>query len=141
MTKKEILRSICEDLYGDGDTSLVERYLTEDYRNHNPQFGLSGDRDSVRREVEILHDALSDIESKATHIVVEGDMAALRWQVTAKHTDELQGIPATGRTITTDGIGIYRFRDGKIAEEWHRSDNMGMMQQLGVLPEEFGSPA
>jgi predicted ester cyclase len=32
-------------------------------------------------------------------------------------------------------IDIVRIRDGKIAEHWNVVDQLGLMRQLGVLPE------
>jgi predicted SnoaL-like aldol condensation-catalyzing enzyme len=31
-------------------------------------------------------------------------------------------------------IAIWRIHDGKIVEHWHESDNLGLLQQLGVVP-------
>jgi hypothetical protein len=44
------------------------------------------------------------------------------------------GIPATGKRITMTGITIARVAAGKITELWIESDQMGLMQQLGVVP-------
>jgi len=44
------------------------------------------------------------------------------------------GIPATGKQITMTGIDITRFSGGKNVEHWGQFDQMGMMQQLGVIP-------
>jgi hypothetical protein len=42
------------------------------------------------------------------------------------------------RHMTTRGrrITINRFSGGKIVEDWYQSDDLGMMQQLGVIPSE-----
>ncbi len=34
------------------------------------------------------------------------------------------------------GITIHRIADGKIVEEWERYDNLSLMQQLGLVPEQ-----
>jgi hypothetical protein len=31
-------------------------------------------------------------------------------------------------------IAIHRIEDGKIVEHWSEVDNLGLMQQLGVVP-------
>ena len=46
------------------------------------------------------------------------------------------GIPPTGRNIEISGITVSRFPGGEIAEDWYQSDDLGMMQQLGVIPSE-----
>jgi predicted ester cyclase len=44
------------------------------------------------------------------------------------------GIPATGKSVTMSEIIIDRLADGKIVESWRLFDQMGMMQQMGVIP-------
>jgi predicted ester cyclase len=44
------------------------------------------------------------------------------------------GIPATGKHVTVTGIVIYRIARGMIVESWEEFDQMGMMQQLGMIP-------
>ena len=64
----------------------------------------------------------------------DGDHVIARWTVTGTHTGELMDILATGKKINTHGISITRCTDGKVAEVWNESDQMDMMQQLGVAP-------
>jgi predicted ester cyclase len=35
-----------------------------------------------------------------------------------------------------EGITIHRFEDGKIVEEWNQYDNLSILQQLGLAPEQ-----
>jgi predicted ester cyclase len=59
-----------------------------------------------------------------------------RWTLHVTHTGEFRGIPATGRQITITGIGIFRFsEEGKVVESWDSLDQLGMLRQLGALPE------
>ena len=44
-------------------------------------------------------------------------------------------MPPTGRSFDIDLIDIVRFRDGKIAEHWGVADRLGLLQQIGALPE------
>ena len=44
------------------------------------------------------------------------------------------GVAPTGRPVSLRGINIFRIRDGRIAERWGRLDDLGFLQQLGVLP-------
>ena len=46
------------------------------------------------------------------------------------------GIAPTGRHIEISGITINRFSGGKIAADWYQSEDLGMMQQLDVIPSE-----
>ncbi len=51
------------------------------------------------------------------------------------HTGELWGIEPTGLEMSTGGIAIYRFKDGKVVESWHQYDRLGAFQQPGLVPE------
>ena len=46
------------------------------------------------------------------------------------------GIRATGKRLEMTGIVIYRIESGRIVERWARHDTLGMLQQLGVLPQQ-----
>ena len=44
------------------------------------------------------------------------------------------GRPPTNKKLTMWGIIIYRVVGGKFVEGWERSDTLGLMQQLGLVP-------
>src|SRR5829696_4011128 len=51
------------------------------------------------------------------------------------HQGEFRGVTPTGNRIKVTGIGIFRFsEEGKVVESWDNFDQLGMMQQLGVIP-------
>ena len=62
-------------------------------------------------------------------------MVVLHWNARGTHRGELTGIPPTGKQVTLKGAAILRISNGKIAERWAEYDNLGLMQQLGVVPE------
>lgn len=68
-------------------------------------------------------------------LLAEGDKVVDRWTARGTHPGELIGIPPTGKEVTITGMDILRISNGKIAEIWHQEDMLGMMQQLGVIPQ------
>jgi predicted ester cyclase len=46
----------------------------------------------------------------------------------------MMGIAPTGKQVTVSGFVITRFADGKAVEVWNNADDLGLLQQLGVLP-------
>jgi predicted ester cyclase len=67
-------------------------------------------------------------------MIAEGDRVATKKTLTGTHTAEFNGIPPTGKQVSITYIDILRLRNGKIVEHWLSMDQMGFMQQLGVLP-------
>ncbi len=50
------------------------------------------------------------------------------------HEGEFWGISPTGRRITVQHVHWWRFADGKVLEYRAVRDDLGMLQQLGVVP-------
>ena len=69
-------------------------------------------------------------------MIAEGDIVVLRYALEGTHEGELFGIPPTGKQLSDKGIAVERISDGKIREHWRVTDELGMMQQLGVIPEQ-----
>ncbi len=78
--------------------------------------------------------AFSEGMGTAEDVIAEGDKVVSRLTFRGTHTGELMGIPPTGKSVTISEVIIDRFADGKIVESWRLFDQMGMMQQLGVIP-------
>ena len=87
----------------------------------------------VRARVAVYQDAL-DGYWDVQEVLSAGDRVVVRWIGRGTHTGELMGIPPTGATIAFDAITIFRFADGKIAEEWTVWDALGLLQQVGAVP-------
>jgi steroid delta-isomerase-like uncharacterized protein len=82
----------------------------------------------------IIWSAFSDNRIELEGMIEEGDKVAARFTMTATHSGDFMGIPATGKKIAMSGITMVRVANGKIAERWSSADMLGMMQQLGAIP-------
>jgi predicted ester cyclase len=51
------------------------------------------------------------------------------------HRGEFMGVPATGEVVTYTGILISRLAGGKVVEDWESLDALGLLQQLGAVPQ------
>jgi steroid delta-isomerase-like uncharacterized protein len=84
-------------------------------------------------------DAFPDLQRPVEDLLADGDKVVARWSSNGTHEGNFMGMPATGKTLTTSGITIFRFANGRIVEEWIESDMAGMLQQVGMLPSPGGS--
>jgi steroid delta-isomerase-like uncharacterized protein len=80
----------------------------------------------------------SDIEAEIEEFFAEGNRAAARLRIAVSHTGELLGAPATGKRLEVMNHCTYRFKDGKIIEEWDTTEDAKMLTILGLLPEPPG---
>ena len=67
-------------------------------------------------------------------MVAKGDKVAVRGTVKATHTGDLMGIPPTGKEVAVPFLIIYRIAESETVAHWMASDQLGLMQQLGVIP-------
>jgi predicted ester cyclase len=65
-------------------------------------------------------------------ILASGDLVGARMTNSGTHTGDLFGIPPTGKSVSFEELAIVQIADGKILASWFQSDQMAMMQQLGL---------
>jgi len=80
-------------------------------------------------------EAFPDLRLTVEDIVSEGDMTAARVAFRGTHRGEFQGIPPTDKEVAFTSIEVNRVVDGKVEEHWVELDLLGLMQQLGAIPE------
>jgi len=78
---------------------------------------------------------LSGVSMKIDDMISEDDKVAVRLTAHATHHGDFMGLPATGKAYTISETHIFHMRDGKVAEHWRDADMLGLMRQLGALPE------
>ena len=88
-----------------------------------------------------FHAACPNAEISIEEQIAEEDRVALSWRVRGTHRGELLGIGPTGKSLAWTGITIYRFDGGKVRQERGEEDALGLMRQLGVIPEAAQSTA
>jgi steroid delta-isomerase-like uncharacterized protein len=132
---KAIARRWNEELWGKGDLTVADEIVAPDYVRHDPgdPFAAEGPED-VKRLVRTVRDAVSDFRIIIEDVIAEGDKVVSRYTATSTDTRGVFGRPPTGKQVRVSAIQIFRFADGKIAESWANRDDLGMLQQLGVLP-------
>ena len=131
---KTIVRRFFESL-GANDQAALNELLSPDLVAHMP--GMPGplSRELMLQGASASSAAFSDQHYTVEDQVAEGDKVATRtsWQATHSAGD-FQGVPPTGKRVAASGISIERIQDGKIVERWASYDQIGMMQQLGLIP-------
>ena len=105
--------------------------------DHDPQnpFREMRGPEGAKRNAQMYHAAFSDGRFEVHEQLAEGDCVVTRWTAKGTNDGELMGMSPTGKSVEIDGIGIDRIADGKVVESWGCWDTLGMMQQLGVVPE------
>jgi steroid delta-isomerase-like uncharacterized protein len=110
-------------------------YLTSDFTRHDPNVPEIHGPEAEQGLVAMYRTAFPDLSFTVDHLMAEGDMVSAHLTARGTHRGELMGIPPTGREVTVAVMELYRVEDGKIAEQWVVMDALGMLQELGAIPE------
>jgi steroid delta-isomerase-like uncharacterized protein len=125
------------DCFNSGNVDELDELVAADAVDHdeqNPNRGTPGP-DGLKQTIQMYRAAFPDLKLTIEEQIAEGNMVATRWVAVGTHQGDLPGLPATGRQSTVTGMGFDRVENGKIAEAWGNWDTLGMMQQLGAIPE------
>ncbi len=115
---------------------LIDEIYASDLVWHEPDQDIHG-LEEARQFVTMYKTAFPDLNVTVEDVISEGDNVVTRYTIRGTHQGEIEEFgPPTGRQIELEGITIHRIEDGKIAEEWERYDNLSMLQQLGLAPEQ-----
>jgi len=131
-TNKAIVRRYIEQVLNEQRHDLAEEFLTDNMELHGS--GLTPGLEVIKQWHTMFAAAFPDGHTTIDDVVAEEDRVVARTAFNGTHQGEMQGIPATGKSVSIPSITIFRMDNGKIAEGWLVSDNLGMMQQLGVVP-------
>jgi steroid delta-isomerase-like uncharacterized protein len=132
---KALVRLLLEEDISRGDEAVAERIIYPDFVDHtNPpgmQHGLNGHKAIVR----LFRAAFPDQWWQIEDLIAEGDKVVARTTMRGTHRGDFFGVSATGRAVTLSGVHVMRVADGKIAEHWGSNDDLGLLRQIGALPE------
>lgn len=132
--KVAIHRQYNDDIINQGNLDLVDAIFTPNYVDHQPGSPDIHGPAGLKQFISMLRSAFPDVRFTVEDRLVEGDKIAVRWSMQGTNQGEFQGIPPTGRSVTTTGIAIHRFAGNQIQESWDYFDALGLLQQLGVIP-------
>jgi steroid delta-isomerase-like uncharacterized protein len=130
---KAVVRRWFDEVWNHGNADAIDHLMAPNAVVH----GLGEDTpgsEGFKRFHAAYREAFPDVHIEIEDLVAEGDKVAFRWTATATHRGASLGFAATNRNVRFEGMGIIRAQDGKIVEGWNTFDQLGMLQQLGVVP-------
>ncbi len=131
---KAVVRRFFAAFEADDQAALTE-VLAPDLVAYSPGGPGPQSREVHLQGIRMWNAAFGDTHFTIHEQIGEGDKVATRVSMRSVHSrGDFQGLPPTGKEVTTDSVTIERIRDGKIVERRVVHDWLGLMQQLGLLP-------
>ena len=130
---KSLVRRVFEEGINQNKQGVFDELIALSYVNHDipaPAPGLQG----FKMVIGMFLAAFPDMRVTIEEELAEGSKVITRGYFTGTHQGDFQGIPPTGKQIKVKYIDIWLVENGKLMENWVRLDELGLMQQLGVIP-------
>jgi steroid delta-isomerase-like uncharacterized protein len=131
---KAIIRRWIEECYNQGNLAVVDELIAADYINRSAPLGQAPGLEGEKQYATTIRSAYPDFQMAIEDQIAEGDKVVTRYTARGTHRGEFMGIPPTGKQITVTGIHIHRLAGDKVVEGWSEFDQLGALQQLGVVP-------
>ena len=132
--KAIVRRFIHEGVVG-GNLGVIDELCSSDCVNHAAVPAARDGTEGLKRVVGFSRAAQPDQRWTNELMVAEGDMVVIHgireatWQA-----ESFRGVATpTGKHVAVELVHIFRLANGKIVEHWAVRDDLGLMQQLGVI--------
>ncbi len=133
---KAVARRIFEEIINGRNLEVVEELIAPGYLFHGSGGRELRGPEGFKQLISQPHAAFPDFHLTVEDIIAEGDKVACRFSTKGTHKGVLGGIPPTKKQVTNRGMSVYRIAGGKVTEHWEILDMLGVMHQLGVIPQE-----
>jgi steroid delta-isomerase-like uncharacterized protein len=115
-----------------GKFDLFKEAVSPENVDHDPAPGQVPGPEGYRMYFSGLRNAFPDLSVAPETLVADDESIAFAYTITGTQNGPFMGIAPTGKKIKIRGMQISKFKDGKMVERWGSSDELGMLQQLGV---------
>jgi Predicted ester cyclase len=116
-----------------GTLEKLREVMASDVKDHDPAPQQGEGVDGFIKFFTEFRTAFPDLSIAVEDLVADEEQVAFAYTITGTHNGNFLGIPPSGKKIKARGMQISKFKDGKIVERWGSSDELGIMQQIGVV--------
>jgi steroid delta-isomerase-like uncharacterized protein len=131
---RALIRRFLEEVFNQRNIAAIDQYMSADYVDHAVPPGVPTTREGFRGFITGFLSAFPDFHYMIDDVLADGDKVAVRLTAQGTQTGEFMGMPASGKHAKWTEMHIGRIANGAIAEHWGEIDNLGQLQQLGVIP-------
>jgi predicted ester cyclase len=121
------------ELYDTGDVAGADEVFAPDLIDHNASSDGASGIDGMRASIATVRDGFTDTQHRILfHRELSDGWVVMHWQMTATHTGDAFGFPASGNPVAINGNDIMRVVDGKITEIYDVEELLKLTQQIST---------
>lgn len=132
--QKAAVRRYFDEAWNRGNVDVIDELMAPGYIRHTPAGDL--DRAGQKQRIAGFRTGMPDLVAVVERILAEGDQVAVGIRISGTHEGPFLGVAPTHRPVTITATDILRFNGhGQVAEHWGNSDDLGLLRQIGALPQ------
>ena len=113
---------------------MVDELFSADSVTHTDRWGMPANRTGWKLFIIALRRGFPDLHCTLEHEIGTRDWLAAHWTLRGTHQGVFMGNAPTGRPIEIAGMIFAHVENDRIIEDWTLIDQMGILQQLGLIP-------
>ena len=122
------------DAFRRGDFSALDEILAPNFTDHDLIPGQGPGIQGLKDAFAGFYQAFPDFSIVLKDIVVQGNKAAVRFQIAGSHLGNFMGAPPSGKHFSAQAMGFIWLNDeSRPTDRWGNADSIGVMQQLGLM--------
>jgi predicted ester cyclase len=125
------------DAINNGALDELPQVVAPDVIDHNAVIFMQPEGPGgVKEGIRMLLKGFPDLHLATQELLAEGDKVVARFTMSGTNTGDYRGLPApTQQYFESEAIAILKIVDGRVAEVRGTADRLGMLTQLGILPD------
>ncbi|MEO5890123.1 MAG: ester cyclase [Ferruginibacter sp.] len=131
---KKFMNSFIQEVINKKNLNAANDLVAEDFTEHIPFPGQEPGREGLKFVLNLMFSGFPDMEWTVQEQIAEGEKVVTRFTWTGTHKGEFMGIPPTDKKVEVWGVVIDVVRNSLFSESRIIMDNIGLLQQLGVMP-------
>ena len=118
-----------------GDLDAFDALVALDAVDHDPAPGQAPGPNGYKSFFGELRTAFPDLQVEVEHLVADDESVAFAYTLSGTHDGPFQGHEPTGKKVNVRGVQVSKFDElGMLVERWGSTDELTMMNQLGINP-------
>ncbi len=134
MHSQSVLQGIFDKAFNQGNLAAIDELVAPDGISHQLSWGIPANRTGLKQLIAMLRTAFPDLQCTIEDEIIEGDKIAAHWTMRGTHKGLFLGNSPTNKPILVQGLIYARIENDQIIENWTMIDQMGVLQQLGLVP-------
>lgn len=130
---KKVINYFIEEVINNKNLDAVNDIVAEDFIEEVPFPGQGPGREGLKFALQSMFTGFPDMTWNVHEQIAEGEKVVTRFTWTGTHKGVFMGIPPTNKTVEVWGVVIDVVKDNLFTESRIIMDNIGLLQQLGVM--------